>query len=118
MTEQQYDQQCTVFTNARICMENPSKFYLIPYLPQIDTLAMPVYLAAFDGHSEVFMLGYCLDTPSGTRTWISHIDSVMSAYSSTSFLLVGVENNMPESWRSHSNVRCMAIRDFVTYCDI
>jgi len=113
-----YEQHCTVFTNARICIENPGRFYLTPFLPQIDSLAMPVYLAAFDGHAEVFMIGYCLETPAGSRTWISDIDSVMSAYAGTQFVLVGVEGNMPASWRSHSNVRCMAVREFVSYCDI
>jgi hypothetical protein len=69
MVEQGYDQRCTVFTTGRICVANPGRFYLIPYLPQIDVLAMPIYLAAFDGHSEVFMLGYCLETTGGSRTW-------------------------------------------------
>ena len=118
MTAAGYDQHATVYTTARICIENPGRFYLIPYTPQIDALAVPVYLSAFDGHAEVFMLGYCLDTVAGTRSWISDIDSVMSAYSGTIFVLVGVEGNMPESWRSHTNVRCMTVREFVSYCDI
>lgn len=118
MTQQGYDQRSTVFTTARICTENPGRFYLIPHAPQIDALAMPLYLAAFDGHAEVFMLGYCLETSAGSRRWIADIDSVMSAYRGTIFMLVGVEGNMPESWRSHSNVRCMAVPEFVSYCDI
>jgi len=118
MVQQGYDQRSTVFTTARLCIDNPGRFYLIPYLPQIDILAVSVYLAAFDGHAEVFLLGYCLETPTGSRTWISDIDSVMSAYAGTSFVLVGVEGNMPESWRSHSNVRCMTTREFVSYCDV
>ena len=116
--EQEYDRRCTVFTTGRICIDNPGRFYIIPYLPQIDVLAMPVYLAAFDGHAEVFMLGYCLETLGGSRTWIADIDSVITAYAGTSFVLVGVEGNMPESWRNHSNVRCMAVPEFVSYCDI
>lgn len=118
MVQQGYDKRCTVFTTARVCLDNPGRFYLIPYLPQIDTLAMPIYLAAFDGHAEVFMLGYCLETPTGSKTWISDIDSVISAYAGTTFVLVGVEANMPESWRSHSNVRSMTPREFVSYCDV
>ncbi len=118
MVQQGYDQHSTVFTSARLCIDNPGRFYLIPYLPQIDNLAMPVYLAAFDGHAEVFMLGYDLETPGGSRTWISDIDSVIAAYAGTSFVLIGVESNMPESWRCHSNVRCITVREFVTYCDI
>lgn len=118
MLQQGYDQLCTVFTTARMCIDNPGRFYIVPYLPQIDALAMPVYLAAFDGHAEVFMFGYCLETPTASRTWITDIDSVFDAYAGTSFVLVGVEGNMPQSWRSHSNVRSMTPRDFVSYCDV
>ena len=118
MADQGYDQRCTVFTTARICIENPGRFYLIPFAPQVDALALPLYLAAFDGHEEVFMLGYCHETPSGSRSWIQDIDSVIAAYAGTQFILVGVEGNMPESWRSRSNVRCITPRDFVSYCDI
>ena len=118
IAEQAYDERCTVYTTARMCIDYPGRFYLVPYLPQIDTLAIPVYLAAFDGHAEVFMLGYCLETPTGSRTWITDIDSVIAAYAGTAFVLVGVESNMPESWRSHSNVRSMTPRDFVSYCDV
>ena len=118
MVVEDYDQRCTVFTSARICIDNPGRFYPVPYLPQLDSLAMPLYLAAFDGHTEVFMLGYCLETPAGTRTWISDIDNIMSAYTGTAFILVGVEGNMPVSWRSHANTRCMNTREFVSYCDI
>jgi hypothetical protein len=118
MLAQDYDSSSTVFTTARICIEHPGRFYPIPYLPQIDGLAMPVYLAAFDGHEEVFMLGYCQETPGGSKNWTRDVDQVITAYAGTSFILIGVEGNMPESWRSHANVRCMGIRDFVTYCDI
>lgn len=118
MADQGYDQRSTVFTTARICIENPGRFYLIPFAPQVDALALPVYLAAFDGHSEVFLIGYCHETPSGSRSWIQDIDSVISAYAGTQFVLVGVEGNMPESWCSHSNVRCITVRDFVSYCDV
>ena len=118
MVAQDYDRTSTVFTTARICIENPGRFYPIPYLPQIDALAMPVYLAAFDGHEEVFMLGYCSDTPGGSRSWISDVDQVITAYAGTAFILIGAEGIMPTSWRSHSNMRCMAVRDFITYCDI
>lgn len=114
----QYDQHCTVYTNASICMANPGRFYLVPFLPQIDELAMPIYLAAFDGHAEVFLIGYCNDTPAGSRSWIQHVDQVISAYRGIRFVVVGVESNTPELWRTHSNVECITIPEFVSHCDI
>lgn len=118
MAKDTYDQRCTVYTSARLCMENPGRFYLIPYLPQLDALALPVYLAAFDGHAEVFMLGYCADTPTVSRRWISDLDAVFAAYSGTQFVLVGRQNHMPPSWLCHSNVQRITVRRFVSYCDI
>ena len=118
MAKDAYDRRCTVYTTARLCMDNPGRFYLIPYLPQLDELALPVYLAAFDGHAEVFMLGYCQDTATESRRWIQDLDSVFAAYSGTQFMLVGREKQMLPSWLCHSNVQCMTIREFVSYCDI
>lgn len=118
MAAQAYDQRCTVYTTARLCLENPGRFYLIPYLPQLDALAMPVYLAAFDGHAEVFMLGYCRDTATVSRTWAKDLDAVFAAYPGTQFILVGQESSMLPSWLSHSNVQCIGVRRFVSYCDI
>lgn len=113
-----YDTRSTIYTNANICIENPGRFYLVPFLQPIDNLALAIYLAAFDGHQEVFMLGYNIDTPGGTAAWITDVASVMSCYTATQFVLVGTESNMPESWRSHRNVRSMTHRKFISYCDI
>ena len=118
MVSQDYNQSCTVFTTPRICIANPGRFYVVPYLPQIDVLALPLYLAAFDGHPEIFMLGYCNDTPAGSKNWHNSIDQVISTYKGTSFVLGGPGGSMYRSWLSHSNVRCINQRDFVTYCDI
>jgi len=113
-----YDTRSTVYTNANICLENPGRFYLVPFLQPIDNLALAIYLAAFDGHQEVFMLGYNQDTPGLTRAWISDVASVFLAYAATQFILVGTESNMPAAWRSCVNVSVMPYRKFISHCDI
>ena len=113
-----YDTRSTIYTNANICIENPGRFYLVPFIQPIDNLALAVYLAAFDGHQEIFMLGYNIDTRGGTAAWIADVASVMSAYAATQFVLVGTESNRPETWRSHRNVISMTHRKFISYCDI
>ena len=113
-----YDTRSTIYTNANICIENPGRFYLVPFIQPIDNLALAVYLAAFDGHQEIFMLGYNTDTRGGTAAWIADVAAVMSAYAATQFVLVGTESNMPDAWRSHRNVISMAHRKFISYCDI
>jgi hypothetical protein len=118
MVEKGYDVKSTVYTNANICIENPGRFYLVPFLQPVDNLALAVYLAAFDGHSEVFLLGYNIDTPGGTASWIQDVATVFEAYKSTQFVLVGTESNMPNAWRACANVVSMTHRKFISYCDI
>ena len=118
MADSGYDTRSTIYTNANICIENPGRFYLVPFIQPIDNLALATYLAAFDGHQEVFMLGYNTDTAGGTAAWISDVASVMAAYAATQFVLVGKESNMPDAWRQYRNVTVITHRKFITYCDI
>ena len=113
-----YSDENIVFTSARYCLLNPGKFYLIPYFQTLDQLVQAVYLAAFDGHEEIFLLGYNNDTPAGQSTWFEQLNAVFTAYSETSFILIGAESNMPDVWRNNSNVSCMDYRSWVSYCDI
>jgi len=112
-----YHQDTTVYTNARNCLAYPGHFYLVPHLPSINQIALPIYLAAFDGHSEVFLLGYNVDSAGGDKNWITDVDQVFKTYDSTRFYLV-TRQNLPGRWLSNSNVSVMDYRKFITYCDI
>ena len=113
-----YSTDNIVYTTTRNCLVNPGEFYLIPYNTLMAMEALVLWLAAFDGHKEIFMLGYNIDTPGTTAAWISDVASVMSAYTATQFVLIGTESNMPESWRGYRNVAVMTYRKFISYCDI
>lgn len=116
--EQNYDEENIVYSSSRLCIENPGRFYLIPYMPHLDNKAVAIYLAAFDGHTEVFLIGYDQSTPSDNRHWDAHVNQVFQAYRSTKFYLVGIETNMFPAWRKNSNVECMDYRSFISYCDV
>jgi hypothetical protein len=107
-----------VYTSPRHCIASPGEFYLIPYNPPILPEAQLLYLAAFDGHHEVFLLGYNNDTPVENPYWTNQITDVINSYKAVIFYLVGVESNMPESWRSCANTKVLTYRDFVSYCDV
>lgn len=47
-----------VYTNAASVLQYPGKFYLIPQNISIDAGAIAAYMACFDGHKKVFLLGY------------------------------------------------------------
>jgi hypothetical protein len=47
-----------VYTNATGVLKYPGKFQLIPQNIYIDAGALAAYMAAFDGHKKVFLIGY------------------------------------------------------------
>ena len=113
-----YADNTVVLTSTSHCVNNPGKFFIIPYLPMIDDIALPIYLACFDGHTEVFLLGYNSEMPRGTLTWERDVLSVFQAYDNVQFTLVGNQYNTPDSWRNCRNVQSMDHRTFISYCDI
>lgn len=113
-----YHEENVVYTTARNCIRNPGEFYLIPWSPVLDELSVAAYLAAFDGHKEVFLLGYNNDTPTVDKNWKAYLNYVFEAYRGTAFYLVGTGSNMPDEWRNNPNVQTMKYRQFVSYCDV
>jgi hypothetical protein len=99
-------------------MRSPGEFYLIPLFPHICTEVLPIYLASFDGHDEIYMLGYSKEMNAGHNNWISQVTEIMKSYSNIIFTLVGNQLNMPDEWLSCSNTRTMNHRDFVCHCDV
>ena len=64
------------------------------------------------------MIGYNNLTPGTQSEWLDHVNSVITAFQSVKFVLVGEETNMPKLWRKNANVSCIDNRTFVTYCDV
>ena len=118
LIESGYTEKNIVYTTARNCMRKPGEFYLIPQFPQLAVEALPLYLAAFDGHSEVYLLGYNKETNFSRNDAVEQIADIMRTYSSTRFTMVGVETNMPNEWMSCPNTRNFTYREFITHCDI
>lgn len=107
-----------VYADARSCINNPGLFYLIPHNPRLLTEVLPIYLAAFDGHREIFLLGYNIDSQIGNPLWAQQVANVFAAYNSTKFYVVGIKSNMPQSWFDLLNVESMSYLEFISYCDV
>ena len=114
----EYHKHSVVYTTPGLCIAYPGDFFLVPMSPQLSEIALAVYLAAFDQHEEVFLLGYNNETPVQDSGWVAHVNSIFEAYAETRFVLVGASVNMPDAWRNNRNVDTMKYRDFVIYCDI
>ena len=118
LIENAYCENNVVYTTARNCLANPGDFYLIPQAPRLLLPALPVYLAAFDGHKEIFLLGYSTQMVFDNHRWFDDVCSVFLAYAGIQFYLVGEPTIMPDSWLECANVKTMPYRDFIGYCDI
>jgi hypothetical protein len=113
-----YQANNIVYTSPRYCIAHPGEFYLSPLRPRMVDLATVIYLAAFDGHKEIFMLGYTDETAGGHNEWTQQITGIFSAYTGTKFYLVGESTRMPDVWVNCSNTELMTYRDFIGYCDV
>lgn len=113
-----YQQQNIVYTTGRNCIANPGEFYLIPHRPRLIDMMMAVYLAAFDGHQEIFLLGYTDETPGDSLNWESQLTEIFLAYPDVKFYLVGESTRMFAAWVECFNVEVKPYSEFITYCDV
>ena len=113
-----YQQDNIVYTTARNCIANPGEFYLIPYKPKLIDMTTAVYLAAFDGHQEVFLLGYTDESPGDSLNWEAQLADVFLAYPGVKFYLVGESTRMPDIWVDCFNTQIMTYPEFISYCDV
>lgn len=129
-----------VYTNSVDLKNNPGKFYLIPHNPYTDAGTTALYLAAFDGHQKVFMLGfdgqdsenYNYNVYAGTpgyqskqttindSKWIKDRKTLFDTYNDTEFIRVTKKNTepIPESWRYCINFRTIDQNQFVIEADL
>ena len=116
--DNKYQENNIVYTTPKNCIAYPGEFYLIPNRPRVLDIATIMYLAAFDGHQEIFLLGYNLEINIDNPDWINQVRHVIEAYAGMKFYLVGNKSNMPDVWLNASNTVNISYRDFISYCDV
>jgi hypothetical protein len=118
LKESGYTEKNIVYTTARQCLAHPGEFYLLPHSPGLLDIATLPYLAAFDGHQEIFMLGYNQETAVENATWSQQVRNVVDAYPAVKFYFVGEATNMYDAWLEPANTQAMTHREFIGYCDV
>lgn len=113
-----YHERSTVYATPRIVLSFPGRLYLIPQAPAMDAESSVVYLAAFDGHQEIFLIGANRETAWSTASAVESIAQIIRAYDTAQFVAVGIESAMPDQWRRAPNFRVMRYREWISYCDI
>lgn len=112
------NQKYITYSNPRNCFRFPGHFHNIPYFPVMLTANLLPYIAAFDGHTEIFLLGYHDDAGFGNPAWSIQLRRLFEAYSSTKFIQVGYPGHMPECWKDLDNVSRLSHREFIFYADV
>jgi hypothetical protein len=130
-----------VYTNNLHLLEHPGKFYLIPYDPYADAGTAAAYIAAFDGHTKIYLIGFdghaldehnhnvYADTNGYDAKWNFEIDhnkwvqnrkQLFNVYSDVDFVWVTPfgRNLIPEDLKWCGNYRQISFRDFVLECDL
>jgi hypothetical protein len=131
----EYIKNSVVYTSAMHLLEYPNKFYLIPHDPYTDAGTVALYLACFDGHKKIFMLGFDgQDTPGFNYNiyadtqgydkknnlvldtkWIADKKIIFDLYDDVEFIRVTEHNTerLPELWKYCPNLRTISRNDFI-----
>jgi hypothetical protein len=133
-----YAAQHVVYSTIDNILRYSNTFHLIPQNPSWNAGAIAAYLACFDGHSTVYLLGHDgLDTvghfnnvysntnaytnyTSNDKFWALAIGHVFKTYNLVDFVLVSESGRgyMPADWYGYTNLRRIDFRQFVIECDL
>jgi hypothetical protein len=128
------------YTSAKNVLKYPGKFYLIPQNISFNAGAIAAYMACFDGHKKVFLMGYdqydedsfinniykdtngypkTTDRDNG-RFYATSLFDVMQTYSDVEFIRIMTFNNyhVPDEFKSLVNFRQIDYREFIYEADI
>lgn len=120
IAESNYNDNTVVYTTTRNCLRMPGQFYIIPYGVRLEPAALAAYLAAFDGHQEIFFVGVDGKHPDGTDdvATIRDVTAVIKSYPGVQFVFVTDGAYPPDAWRNNANAKWSNYKDFISYCDV
>jgi hypothetical protein len=135
-----YTDDNIVYTDAIHTLEYPNKFYLTPHDPYADAGTTAAYIAAFDGHKNIYLLGFDgQDTPghnynvyagtagyeavtgeARTYAWRQNFRQLAQVYNDVMFSFVFKESTrlMPTEFRDLLNVEIINYNKFALAVDL
>ena len=118
--EQKYSEKVTVYSNARNCISNPGEFYLVPYGQRGSSISVAAWLACFDGHKEVYLLGVdgTNENEDANQQKINELNKIITTYPGVQFIYVSDSKLAPDQWRQNRNFVQWKYGQFVSHCDI
>jgi hypothetical protein len=135
-----YTTENIVYTNAINLLEYPNKFYLIPHDPYADSGTTAAYIAAFDGHKTIYLLGFdeqaspnhnfniyagtngydAIDENIISDKWVDNRRQLFDTYNEVDWVWVTPygRSTVPAAHKPCTNFRQISYRDFVIECDL
>jgi len=130
-----------VYASAPHIQSHPGKFYLIPQDPAWNSGSVAAYLAAFDGHKTIYLLGFdgqdtvgsnynmYAGTPGYQGSTNAKADPaffditmkmIFDTYKNVDFVRVMPQSSysMPEQWKFCTNLRQISFREFILEADL
>lgn len=129
-----------VYSSAQQLVKHPRKLYLIPQNINMNAGSLATYLAAFDNHKNIYLIGFdnqrdpewnnCMyagtenynDTksPDSDGKWINNMLKLFNAYSDVKFIFVNnnPDHIFPDKWKWCKNIRKLTIPQFVSEIDL
>lgn len=135
IAQTRYTEEHIVYTSSQHLIEHPGKFYLVPQDPSWNAGTIATYLACFDGHDRIFLLGFDNSVGenvnnnmyAGTNAyppvdqnysdiyWIKSMEYVMSMYNEVEFVRVMPNKywKVPNEWAALPNFTQVDFQKFV-----
>jgi hypothetical protein len=134
IAESGYCHDHIVYANAEIIAQYPGRFYLIPQDVHYNSGALAAYLACFDGHQKVYLMGfdcsaganYNNNIYAGTQGYAGHdhnytdnlfvttMMQVMETYDDVEFIRVmpTIDWYCPDAWKGLLNFKQITYNEF------
>lgn len=135
-----YCEDNIVYANAEVVAAHPQKFYLVPQDIHYDSGALAVYLACFDGHKQIYLLGFDNWSGDGDNSnmyletncygssnqepahnfWTTTLKHIMETYHEVQFTRVMPTSGWwcPEAWKNCLNFNQITYKEFTLAIDL
>lgn len=135
-----YPNDHIVYANNSAVIAWQGRFHVVPQDLQWNSGSIAAYLAAFDGHKKIFLMGFdnndtdgfnynvYADTPCYPKIdrsvadnfWVESMATLMSTYSDVEFIRVTPKGTFvtPESWKYFVNFRSIDFNRFRLEADL
>jgi len=119
MIKCRYTAKSIVYTKASQCIKYPGEFYLFPYSQSSTSQALALWLACFDGHTDVYFIGYDLTKADGelNQKMILSVANVIKTFPDVNFHQVS-DFVSPDEWRNLINFTRASLPVYVSQCDV